>query len=68
MRIIDIIAAVLLVIGGLNWGSIGIFDFNFVDYLFSGTGLERVIYSLVGLSALWQGFTLSSLQKRWHVQ
>lgn len=53
--IIDKIALVLAIIGGLNWGSIGIFGFDLVAYTFGGSGsaLSRVIYTLVGLSAVW---------------
>jgi uncharacterized membrane protein YuzA (DUF378 family) len=51
--IMDRIALVLAIIGGLNWGSIGLFDF--VAYLFGGqlSSVSRVIYTLVGLSAIW---------------
>ncbi len=46
---------VLLIIGGLNWGLIGLFNYNLVDNIF-GTSLElisRIIYTLVGLAGLW---------------
>lgn len=53
--IMDKIALVLAIIGGLNWGSIGIFGFDFVAFAFGGqTGaISRVVYTLVGLSAIW---------------
>lgn len=53
--IMDKIALALSIIGGLNWGSIGLFRFDLVAFLFGGatTPLARVIYTLVGLSALW---------------
>lgn len=53
--IIDKIALVLAIIGGLNWGSIGIFGFDLVAFAFGGSGsaVSRVIYTLVGLAALW---------------
>ncbi|MGM9606255.1 MAG: DUF378 domain-containing protein [Oscillospiraceae bacterium] len=52
---IDKIALVLAIIGGLNWGSIGIFGFDLVAFAFGGSGsaVSRVIYTLVGLAALW---------------
>lgn len=52
---IDKIALTLLVIGGLNWGSIGIFQFDLVAWLFGGqTGIiSRIVYILVALSAIW---------------
>ena len=53
--IMDKIALVLAIIGGLNWGSIGIFGFDVVAFLFGGanSALSRVIYTLVGLAAIW---------------
>ena len=54
MRIINIIAWIILLIGGLNWLLIGIFSWNFVTAIFGGLPvLETIIYILVGLSALW---------------
>ncbi|MBQ7522258.1 MAG: DUF378 domain-containing protein [Clostridia bacterium] len=52
---LDRIALTLLVIGGINWGSVGIFQFDLVAWIFGGqTGImSRIIYTLVGLSALW---------------
>lgn len=53
MNILHIIAWVLLIIGGLNWGLIGALDFNLVDTLFgAGSVLSRIVYILVGLSAI----------------
>ena len=53
--IMDRIALILAIIGGINWGCVGLFRFDLVAYLFGGqtaTG-SRVIYTLVGLAALW---------------
>ena len=52
---IDIIALILVIIGGINWGSIGIFQFDLVAWLFGGQAamVSRIIYTLVGLAALW---------------
>lgn len=53
MRVAYRIALVLIIIGGLNWGLVGFFDFNLVDSLFGeGSGVARVVYALVGLSAV----------------
>ncbi len=51
----DKIALLLLIIGGLNWGSIGIFQFDLVAWICGGqTGIvSRIIYTLVALSAIW---------------
>lgn len=53
--IMDKIALTLTIIGGLNWGSIGIFGFDIVAFLFGGanSALSRVVYTLVGLGAIW---------------
>lgn len=68
MKIVDIIVAVLLVIGGLNWGLVGAFDFNLVATLFGDMSvLSRVIYILVGLSAIYQIVQWKGIQRRWGV-
>lgn len=53
--IMDKIALVLAIIGGLNWGSIGIFGFDLVAFLCGGaaSAISRVVYTLVGLAAIW---------------
>ena len=52
---LDKISLILLIIGGLNWGSVGLFRFDLVAWLFGGqtATVSRVIYTLVGLSAIW---------------
>lgn len=52
---LDKIALTLLVIGGLNWGCVGIFRFDIVAWIFGGqVGIvSRIIYILVGLAAIW---------------
>lgn len=63
MKTLDVIAAVVLVIGGLNWGLVGVFDWDFVAALVGELG--RAIYVLVGLAALYQALTWRKIQKRW---
>ena len=55
MMFMDKIALALAIIGGLNWGSIGLFRIDLVAWHFGGSGalLSRVIYTLVGLAAIW---------------
>ena len=54
------IAMILLIVGGLNWGLIGLFNFDLVAALFGALSLvTRVIYILVGLSAIWLIFSVS---------
>lgn len=52
---LDRIALSLLIIGGINWGSIGLFSFDIVAWIFGGQGalVSRIVYTIVGLSALW---------------
>ncbi len=53
--LMDRIALVLTIIGALNWGSIGLFQFDLVAWICGGasTLLARVIYTLVGLAGIW---------------
>ena len=55
MRRLDLLAATLVLVGGLNWGLVGLFNFDLVSALFGADSmLARIVYILVGLSALWQ--------------
>jgi uncharacterized protein len=59
MKTITLVAVILLIIGGLNWGLVGAFDFNLVDTLLGeGSVLARIVYVLVGLAAVWQTVVL----------
>ena len=51
----DKLALILLIIGGINWGLVGIFEFDMVGWLFGGTEsvLSRAVYILVAISAVW---------------
>ena len=53
--IMDRIALILAIIGGLNWGCVGLFRFDLVAFLFGGqtATVSRVVYTLVGLAAIW---------------
>ena len=54
MKVIDKIALILIIIGAINWGLIGFFNFNLVALIFGDvTMLSRIIYALVGISGLW---------------
>lgn len=55
LRIINRVALILAIIGGINWGSIGLFKFDLVAWIFGGQDavLSRIIYTLVGLAAVW---------------
>ncbi len=69
MKTLDIIAAILLVVGGLNWGLVGVANFDLVAALFgSGSILAKAVYTLVGLAAVYQAASLRAIQKRWNAQ
>jgi uncharacterized membrane protein YuzA (DUF378 family) len=66
MKTIDVIAAILVVVGGLNWGLVGVADFDLVATLFGDSSLlSRMVYSLVGLAALFQALQWKAIRSRW---
>lgn len=61
---VDWIAMILLMVGGVNWGLVGLFDVNLVAALFGEMStLSRMVYALVGLAALWCVFTVTKLRR-----
>lgn len=62
----DILALILVIIGALNWGLIGLFQFDLVAAIFGGSAsvLSRIIYALVGIAGLW-GLTLIGKVRRY---
>ncbi|HEX7879997.1 MAG TPA: DUF378 domain-containing protein [Candidatus Eisenbacteria bacterium] len=66
MKKLDVLAAILLVVGGLNWGLVGLFKFDLVAALLGpATVGSAVVYTLVGLCAVYQVFSWKSIQRRW---
>jgi len=66
MKTLDVVAAILLVIGGLNWGLVGTAGIDVVATLFGPmSSVGRVVYVLVGLSALYQAMQWQGIQRRW---
>lgn len=55
MKIINRIALILAIIGGINWGSIGLFKFDIVSWICGGQDavVARIIFALVGIAAIW---------------
>ena len=54
MRTLHAIVLTLVIIGGINWGLIGLFNYNLVDAIFGPLSLiSRVIYTLVGVAGIW---------------
>lgn len=52
MKLFDVVVTVLLIIGGLNWGLVGLFEFDLVQNIFGQGAFARIIYTVVGLSAI----------------
>jgi hypothetical protein len=71
MKTLDVIAAVLLVVGGLNWGLVALAKFDLVAFISGAGGFGNtnafgiLIYALVGLSALYQAAGWKAIQRRW---
>ena len=70
MRVLNIVTAVLLIIGGLNWGLVAVAEFDLVAAVFGLTFgqtdvASRIVYALVGLSALYQAIRLPATQREW---
>lgn len=62
MNALDWIAMVLLIVGGLNWGVVGLINYDVVAALFgTQSALSRIVYVLVGLSALYSVYTSSKM-------
>jgi uncharacterized membrane protein YuzA (DUF378 family) len=66
MKTFDLITFVLVIIGGLNWGLLGIFSFDLITFIFGDISpLNRVIYILIGLSALYYAIAFRAILQRW---
>ena len=62
---LDLIAVILLIIGGLNWGLVGIFSLDVIGAIFGDmSAVSRIIYVLIGLSGLWVLFSVGKLGKK----
>lgn len=61
MKSLDLLTRVLLIVGGLNWGLVGVANFDLVAAIFgTGSFLAKVVYTLVGLSAIIQAVLLAN--------
>ena len=54
-KMFDRICLILVIIGGLNWGSVGLFQFDIVAWIFGGSDniIARIIYTVIALAAVW---------------
>ncbi|HSS65454.1 MAG TPA: DUF378 domain-containing protein [Gammaproteobacteria bacterium] len=66
MKTIDVIAAVLVVVGAANWGLVGLFQFDLVAAIFGEASiLSRLVYCLVGAAGVFQAVQWKAIQRRW---
>ena len=71
MKKLDVLAAVLVVVGAVNWGLVALAHFDLVATTFGmkfgeTSMLSAVVYGLVGLAGLYQAFSWKAIQRRWH--
>jgi uncharacterized membrane protein YuzA (DUF378 family) len=70
MKKLDVLAFILLVVGGLNWGLVAVARFDLVAFIFGmrfgdTSPVSRVVYGLVGLAAVYQALGWKAIQRRW---
>jgi len=71
MKKLDFLAAVLVVVGALNWGLVAVARFDLVATIFGmkfgeTSALSSIVYGLVGLAGLYQAVPWKAIQRRWH--
>lgn len=65
LNVLDWVFIILLIVGGLNWGLVGFLQFDLVATIFGEASvLSRIVYGLVGISALYVLFTSGKLAKK----
>lgn len=64
MKTLDAVCYLLVLIGALNWGLVGIFNFNLVELIFARFLIERIVYVLVGVSAVYLILSHNSIKMR----
>lgn len=68
LKSLDVMVWSLLTIGGINWGMIGVFNIDLIAVLFgSMTMVTRLVYALVGLSAVYEVLGMKSIAHRWNM-
>lgn len=66
MKTFDILAAVLVVVGAVNWGLVGLLQFDLVAAIFGDMSvISRLVYVLVGLAGAFQAIQWKAIQRRW---
>lgn len=65
MKALDVLAAILVIIGALNWGLVGAAQFDLVTFLFGTSIITRLVFIVVGLAGLYQAIQVKGIQHRW---
>lgn len=65
MKALDIVSAILVIVGALNWGLVGLFGFNLVTFLLGAGPLASIVYVLVGTAGVLQAVRFPATQRRW---
>ena len=73
MKKLDVLAAILVVVGALNWGLVAVARFDLVATIFGMrfgevSALSAIVYGLVGVAGIYQGVSFKGIQRRWHGQ
>lgn len=67
MKVLDVIAVILIIVGGLNWGLVGIFSFDLIATIFGIMSVvSRIVYILFAIGAIYQIVFWNAIKKRWH--
>lgn len=64
LNIVDTISLVLVIIGGLNWGLVGLLQYNLVEAILGATTLAAIVYILVGLAAVYMAVISVKLERK----
>jgi len=65
MRKIDIAAAALLFVGAVNWGFIGLFNINAIHFFVENELVDRFVYTMVGVAAIYRAIYWKAIRSRW---
>ena len=64
LNIVELIALVLVIVGGINWGLVGLLQFNLVEAILGATTLAAIVYILVGLAAVYVAVISAKLERK----
>jgi uncharacterized protein len=66
MKTLDVVAIVLVIVGAINWGLVGLFNFNLVYFIFGTSFLANLVYVLVGAAGVWEAVAWRTMPNRWN--